>query len=702
MPFGLDTLDFSVLVALVIALFTYLNKDKLLDVLKGSGVSDSSITSSSLSRDIVEVLKENNKNYLVLYGSQTGTTEDYAKKFAKELMAKFGGELNVMCGDLENYDFDNLNELPANIIVSIFISTYGEGDFPDSSIPFEDYLNSLDPSEKPLSSLKFTLFGLGNSTYEFFNGAGKKCKEKLIENGGAQLIGEYGEADDGMGSTDDDYTNWKDKILVVLKDKLKLDEHEQVFQPSYKLTNLNEIDNSVSLGEPSIHYIPIHKDEYLSYNSDKHQQLGPFDTNYPYVAPITQIKELCNPKSGRSCCFVEFDVSGSNMKYSTGDHIGIWPSNSNEAVNQFVKCFQLDESKGFSLTPLDSTVKLPFPAPTTIGACVRYYLEITGPISRQFFSSVAQFAPTEELKAELEKLSKDKNLFHSEIISQYYNVADALLKLSGGAPWNTVPWEFLIETIPRLQPRYYSICSSSSMDKQLVHVCCMVEQQVISQDRVSTGVTTNFLKQIECKENGSTYMLPPVSYDLGGPRGLYNKNKLPLYIRKSGFKLPSNPSTPVIMVGPGTGVAPFRGFIRERVEYVKKQTDAGNNVNLGKHMLFYGSRDSNDALFMNEWEEYKKMLGNDDTFQLHLAQSRVPGAESKYVQDAIKKNAVQLVELLNQGGFIYVCGDAKNMAKDVHRNFGEILAEQKNISYDDAVEMLKMMKVSGKYQEDVW
>ncbi|KAJ1545315.1 Ncp1p [Saccharomyces cerevisiae] len=107
---------------------------------------DGDITAvSSGNRDIAQVVTENNKNYLVLYASQTGTAEDYAKKFSKELVAKFN--LNVMCADVENYDFESLNDVP--VIVSIFISTYGEGDFPDGAVNFEDFICNAEAGAPP-------------------------------------------------------------------------------------------------------------------------------------------------------------------------------------------------------------------------------------------------------------------------------------------------------------------------------------------------------------------------------------------------------------------------------------------------------------------------------------------------------------------------------------------------------------------------
>ncbi|CAR24887.1 NADPH--hemoprotein reductase [Lachancea thermotolerans CBS 6340] len=690
MPLGLDTLDFAVLCALALAVSAYLGRDTLKQLFASN---DESIRVNSDSRDIVQTLKDNNKNYLVLYGSQTGTAEDYAKKFAKELAAKFS--LRVMCADVEKYDLHDLNELPEGVVVSFFISTYGEGDFPDGAVPFEDFLNSLNSDD--LNNLRYTLFGLGNSTYEFFNGAGKKT-HKLLSEAGATILGKYGEADDGAGTTDEDYLGWADSLLEILKTELSLDEHEQKFEPSFHYSVLESgVTDKVSLGEPTTQYLP---DGELTFSPDG-RQTGPFDPSYPFVAPIVKSKELFN-SDDRNCIHAEFDISGSNLKYSTGDHLALWPSNSDEKVEQFLSCFGLDSSVVFDLKPLDTTVEVPFPVPTTIGAAVRYYLEITGPISRQFFSSLVQFAPNDKLKDRLNEISKDKDEFAKSITAKYLNLADALLYLSDGAKWNSVPWNFLAESVPRLQPRYYSISSSSLSEKQTISVTAIVENMPNPSSEKAepvTGVATNLLRHVQLSQNNENVKSSnlPVHYDLAGPRNLFSSHKLPVHVRRSAFRLPSNPATPVIMIGPGTGVAPFRGFIRDRVKFAEQQS----NVNLGKHLLFYGSRDQNDFLYQEEWPEYSKKLGG--SFELIVAHSRLPGKPKCYVQDKIKERDQEVFDLISKkGAFIYVCGDAKGMAQGVHATLVDIISKHSNVDKAEATEMLKLFKTSGKYQEDVW
>lgn len=671
---ALDTLDYSVLVALVASILAYYTKGTL-----WANADNQPSPVVATSRDIVETVKANNKDYLVFYGSQTGTAEDYAHKFAKELKSKF--KLNVMVADLEDYEFDRLNDL--TIPVSFFISTYGEGDFPDPAIPFEEHLQSL--SEGELDQFKYTMFGLGNTTYEFYNAAAEKSHNALNQ-AGASILGEFGKGDDGAGTLDEDYLAWKEAVFEVLKSYLHLDEFDTEFEPSLVLTKLNagEYDEEkIFLGEPDKSYL----------DPTANLSLGPFDHAHPYLAPISKTKELFNSKD-RSAIHLEFDLSQTNLRYSSGDHIAIWPSNSDEKLQEFLQITGLAAIKDqvIDLKPLDSTIIIPFPSPTTVETIFRHYKEISGPVSRQILGNLKQFAPSEKANAEAERLSKDKDAFASEIHSQKYNLSEVLSLLSEDKPWN-ISLEFLVESISTLQPRYYSISSSSLLDKTSIHVTAVVEADKF-EDRLITGVTTNLLRHIQLDQNQSSEQ-PHLHYDLQGPRGKY-VNKLPVHVRRSTFRLPSNSSIPVIMIGPGTGVAPFRGFVRDRY----KQAESQDPAKFGKMLLFYGSRSSTeDFLYEEEWVEYSKRL--DSSFELITAFSRET-AKKVYVQHRLWERKEEVFALLEKGAFIYICGDAARMAKDVHETFAEILAEGKGISKEQALDILKQFKTLNKYQEDVW
>ncbi|EMG48243.1 NCP1 NADPH--cytochrome P450 reductase [Candida maltosa Xu316] len=679
---ALDKLDLYVIIVLAVAVAAYFAKNQFLDQPQDTGFL-SNDTAGGNSRDILETLKKNNKNTLLLFGSQTGTAEDYANKLSREIHSRFG--LKTMVADFADYDWDNFGDIPNDILVFFIVATYGEGEPTDNADEFHTWLTD---EADTLSTLRYTVFGLGNSTYEFYNAIGRKF-DRLLEEKGGERFADYGEGDDGTGTLDEDFLTWKDNVFDTLKNDLNFEERELKYEPNVKLTERDDLtvdDSEVSLGEPNKKYIQSEEIDLTK---------GPFDHTHPYLAKISKTRELFASKE-RNCVHVEFDVSESNLKYTTGDHLAVWPSNSDENIAKFIKCFGLDDKINtvFELKALDSTYQIPFPNPITYGAVVRHHLEISGPVSRQFFLAIAGFAPDEETKKTFTRIGNDKQEFANKITRKKLNVADALLFASNGRPWSDVPFEFIIENVPHLQPRYYSISSSSLSEKQTINITAVVEVEEEADGRAVTGVVTNLLKNIEIEQN-KTGEKPVVHYDLSGPRNKFNKFKLPVHVRRSNFKLPKNTTTPVILIGPGTGVAPLRGFVRERVQQVK------NGVNVGKTVLFYGCRNEHDDfLYKQEWSEYASVLG--ENFEMFTAFSRQDPSKKVYVQDKIAENSKVVNDLLNEGAIIYVCGDASRMARDVQSTIAKIVAKHREIQEDKAVELVKSWKVQNRYQEDVW
>lgn len=677
---ALDTLDYAVLLALAVALLAYFGKDYIFPSTSTSAGFEA--TSEEGSRNLLQTLKDNNKNSVIFYGSQTGTAEDYGHKLSKELASKFG--LKVMVADFADYDYDNFGEISDDVLVFFLVATYGEGEPTDNALEFFEW---LDNEADTVSTLSYAVFGLGNSTYEFYNKIGKHVDERLEALGGSRFA-EYGEGDDGTGTMDEDYLAWKEKVLDSLRNNFNFEEHESVYQPSLELTEVEKSsinDKDVSYGEPSNAYLAKVETDLTR---------GPFDHTHPYLARISESRELFT-STDRSCVHAEFDISGSNLRYSTGDHLAIWPSNSNENISVFLKAFGLEDKTDavFKLKALDSTVSIPFHTPITYGAVIRHHLEISGALSRQFLVSIAQFAPDEATKEETLRLGSDKTAFAETIHSQHFNAADALLHLSKGQSW-TVPFEFIIESIPHLQPRYYSISSSSTSEKTKIHVTAVVEAEKHG-DRAVTGVVTNLLKHIEISQNKSATK-PTVTYDLQGPRAKFSNYKLPVHVRRSNFKLPSNPATPVILIGPGTGIAPMRAFVRERVAR-KKAAD----VTVGRTLVFYGCRrEDEDFLYRDEWPEYARALG--DGFEFEVAFSRQDPNKKVYVQQKLLERSSDISKLIEDGAFIYVCGDASKMARDVQATLGKILVKERSISDERGAELIRSLKVQNRYQEDVW
>lgn len=591
----LDTLDVIVLGAILLGTLAYFTKGKLWGVVKdpyANAFATSNGAKAGRTRNIMEKMDESGKNCVIFYGSQTGTAEDYASRLAKEGKSRFG--LETMVADLEEYDFDNLDTIPNDKVVMFVLATYGEGEPTDNAVEFYEFITGDDAvfsesNDPSLGNLNYVAFGLGNNTYEHYNSMVRNV-DKALTTLGAHRIGEAGEGDDGAGTMEEDFLAWKEPMWTALSQKLGLEEREAVYEPIFDIItreNLTPESQDVYLGEPN----KMHLEGTAK---------GPFNAHNPYIAPIAESREIFSAKD-RNCLHMEVDISGSNLSYQTGDHIAVWPTNPGAEVDRFLDILDLTDKQHqvISVKALEPTAKVPFPTPTTFDAIIRYHLEICAPVSRQFVSTLAAFAPNEEVKAEMNRLGSDKDYFHSKTGPHYYNIARLLAHVGKGEKWDKVPFSALIEGFTKLQPRYYSISSSSLVQPKKISITAVVESQMIpGRGDPFRGVATNYLLALKQKQNGDPNPEPfGQSYEIMGPRNRYDGIHVPVHVRYSNFKLPSDPSKPVIMIGPGTGVAPFRAFVQERA----RQAQDGQEV--GRTLLFFGCRNpSEDFMYESEWE----------------------------------------------------------------------------------------------------
>ncbi|KAI9801763.1 MAG: hypothetical protein M1825_003135 [Sarcosagium campestre] len=691
----LDTLDFIVLVGLLLGTVAYFTKGTYWAVPKDPYATSYALANghkAGKTRNIIEKMDESGKNCVIFFGSQTGTAEDYAARLAKEGSSRFG--LKTMVADLEDYDYDNLDTFPEDHVAMFVLATYGEGEPTDNAVDFYEFVTGEDVSfskggtadEKPLENLTFVAFGLGNNTYEHYNSMVRGLTS-AFKKYGARLISAAGEGDDGAGTMEEDFLAWKEPMWTELSEKLGLEEREAVYEPVFSVTekpDLSPDSEEVYLGEPNKNHL-------------EGKSKGPYNAHNPFIAPISASRELFTVKD-RNCLHMEIDVAGSNISYQTGDHVAVWPTNAGKEVDRFLATFGLIEKRDtvISVHGLDPTAKVPFPTPTTYDAAVRYHMEICSAVSRQFIASLAAFAPDETTKKEMIRLGGDKDYFQEHIASKYYNIAQALDVISRSKPWSNVPFSILVEGLHKIQPRYYSISSSSLVQKDKISITAVVESlRVPGAEHIVKGVTTNYLLALKQKQHGDPSPDPHgLTYNITGPRNKYDGIHVPVHVRHSNFKLPSDPAKPIIMVGPGSGVAPFRGFIQERAAQAK----AGQPV--GKTVLFYGCRrESEDFLYADEWKTYAEDLGT--SFQLVTAFSR-QGPKKVYVQHRLREHGKEVDDMLQQKAYFYVCGDAANMAREVSATLSKIIAEHRGVSDVKGEEIVKAMRASNQYQEDVW
>ena len=280
---------------------------------------------------------------------------------------------------------------------------------------------------------------------------------------------------------------------------------------------------------------------------------------------------------------MELNTEGSGITYQHGDHVGVWPLNPDVEVDRLLCALGLYEKKDhvIGIESLDPALaKVPFPVPTTYVTVLRHYIDISAVAGRQILGTQSKFAPNPEAEMFLKNMSTNKEEYHKVIADGCLKLGEVLqlaakndLKArptrDNTTPWS-IPFDIIVSSIPRLQPRYYSISSSPKLNPNSIHVTAVVlKYQSITSEHIAHkwvyGVGSNFLLNLKHAANGDTVPLNSQEADtaiasiptylIEGPRGAYKQDtvyKSPIHVRRSTFRLPANPKSPVIMVGPGT------------------------------------------------------------------------------------------------------------------------------------------------------
>ncbi|XP_005988651.1 NADPH--cytochrome P450 reductase isoform X1 [Latimeria chalumnae] len=607
----------------------------------------------------VEKMKKTGKNIVVFYGSQTGTAEELANRLSKDAQ-RYG--MRGMAADPEEYQMCELSRLSEidNSLAVFCMATYGEGDPTDNA---QDYFDWLQETDEDLSGVKYAVFGLGNKTYEHFNAMGKYVDKRLNELG-AQRMFDLGVGDDD-GNLEEDFISWREQFWPAVCEHFGVEatgEDSSIRQ--YELVVHMDINmNKVYSGEMG---------RLKSYEIQK----PPFDAKNPYLGVVSVNRKL-NKGGERHLMHIELDIAGSKIRYESGDHVAVYPSNDIALVNEMGKILNTDLDTVFSLNNLDeeSNKKHPFPCPTTYRIALTHYLDITNPPRTNVLYELAQYATNAQDQEFLRKMASSSPEGKEQYLSWVVEARRNILAILQDLPSLRPPIDHLCELLPRLQARYYSIASSSKVHPNSIHICAVVVEYETKTGRINKGVATNWLKNKVPTDNG-------------------HKSSVPMYVRKSQFRLPFKPSTPVIMIGPGTGIAPFIGFIQERAWQGQQGKEVGETV------LYYGCRHKKeDYLYQEELEQFQ---GDGVLTQLNVAYSR-DQAEKVYVQHLLKKNKEHIWKLIHQdNAHIYVCGDARNMARDVQNAFYDIVMEFGEMTRTQAVDYVKKLMTKGRYSCDVW
>ncbi len=377
-----------------------------------------------------------------------------------------------------------------------------------------------------------------------------------------------------------------------------------------------------------------------------------YTRNNPFPATMLVNYVMTDKDSEKETRHIELSLAD-GMEYTPGDSVGIQPSNRESEVEAVLQALHLTG---------DERVLNFFKKETTVGHALREELHI-GKLTRGTVNSYAKLAPETTPGLDfLRSLAGQDNKSRAEEYVYGREFIDLITEHPGGI---TDPQQ-LFTVLQRLTPRMYSIASSQAMAPGAVHTTVRVVRYH-SHSRDRQGLCSGHL----------------------GERAPVGET-LPIFLHANqNFRLPEDTGAPVIMVGPGTGIAPFRAFLQHRQAHGHK----------GQNWLFFGEqRQASDFLYR---DEFLGMLSDGTLTRLDTAFSR-DQQKKIYVQDRMRENQAELFQWLERGAYFYVCGDASRMAKDVEQTLLDTIANGKGFTPEDARGYLESMKKEKRYQQDVY
>ena len=534
----------------------------------------------------------------LISASQTGNARRVAEALRDDLLA---AKLNVKLVNAGDYKF---KQIAAEKLLVVVTPTQGEGERPEEAVALHKFLFSKKAPK--LDGTAFAVFGLGDTSYEFFCQSGKDFDNKLAELGAERLLDRVDADVEYQAAA----AEWRARVVEALKARAP------VAAPAQLATSgaVNDIHTS------------------------------PYTKEAPLTATLSVNQKITGRNSEKDVRHIEIDLGDSGLRYQPGDALGVWYQNDPQLVKELVELLWLKGDEPVTVEgktlPLSEALQWHFELTVNTATIVENYATLTRSES---------LLPLVGDKAQL----------------QQYAAATPIVDMVRSSPAQ-LDAEALIGLLRPLTPRLYSIASSQAEVESEVHVTVGVVRYEI-EGRARAGGASSFLAD-RVEEDGEVRVFIE-----------HNDN----------FRLPANPETPVIMIGPGTGIAPFRAFMQQRA------ADGAQ----GKNWLFFGNPHfTEDFLYQVEWQSYVK---EGLLTRIDLAWSR-DQQQKIYVQDKLREQGAELWRWINDGAHIYVCGDANRMAKDVENTLLEVIAEYGAMDAEAADEFLSELRVERRYQRDVY
>ena len=572
----------------------------------------------------------------VLFGSNLGSTEEIARDIANS------AELNGF--DVTMNDLDSAaGNLPTEGVVIIVSASYN-GAPPDNAARFVKWLEEAKPGAA--NGVRYVVFGCGNRDWASTYQAQPRLIDEKLEALGASRLLPRGEGD-AKEDLDGQFQDWFKTLWPGVGKGLGLDidfTEQGVAEPLYEMEMISDAATNPAISQSGAKPVTI-----------------------------TANDELQNVKrSGRSTRHIEVALP-KGVHYKPGDHLCVVPRNRLDLVERVERRFGFAQGARIRLRTTGGR-QAPFPidGPVSVRRILTDYLELQAPATRKQVQALAAATRCPMTRPKLEALAAEAadgvDPYRTEVLAKRRSVLDLLEE----HPACELTFPAFLEMLPVMSPRYYSISSSpNSMSGECSVTVGVVDGPARSGRGDYRGVCSTYLAD---KAKGETVFAS-------------------IKETKAGFRLPADPATPVIMIGPGTGLAPFRAFLQERV------MQKGAGAQLGPAMLFFGCRNADeDFIYRKELEAMEK----EGIVDLKVAFSRPASGDKIYVQDLIRKERKKVWELIQGGAKIFICGDGSRMEPDVKRALIRIHSEETDSDAESSEAWMDELGRSDRYVLDVW
>ncbi|KAI5357077.1 Putative Flavoprotein-like superfamily [Septoria linicola] len=630
---------------------------------------------------------------LVLYGSETGNAQDAAEEIGR-MTERLRFDTTVL--DLDSVV---LRDLVKPTVVIFSVSTTGQGEMPQNARGFWKKLLSSALKPGILRKLRFSSFGLGDSSYARYNVAHRLICGRLTQLG-AQSFCDRGEGNEQHPEGHSaGFREWIVQLKQSLIDAFPLPADAEVISddvfvaPKWKLVTSADgaTDKSQSGGMK---------------NQD--DTIGAIPTPSPALMPLINSHPAIIERNDRITASGHFqDVRLLDMRidrslpYGPGAVAVIYPKNFPEDVQAFIELMGwqdiADEPLLLATSQQLSSNELSTPSPlrhinlSNILLTLRWLLEnvldIMSIPRRSFFAELVHFAgnSTEDEDYQKERLLE---LANPELIDELWDYTTrpkrTILEAMMDFTLIKIPWQYALTALPIMRGRQFSIASGGTLkadDAGRTRVQLLIAivdpPSPIIKYRRRYGVCTRYIATLKEKQ----------AINIGIQQGYLDVHSSELEV-------------PVVMIGPGTGVAPMRSMVHERLAWAKASKDRALDQALKGDMLFFGCRnEASDYFFRYEWHAFAQ----DNALSVCTAFSRDQDKPREYVQDQIRLNGVKVCEaLLQHDGKVYVCGSSGNMPKGVREALLGALAEHGSLSTTEAESYLEKMEKSGRYKQETW